>query len=284
MSVNVVDKSTGNVTRVAGNANDSGIGNLDSLTTRNKSSLVAAINEVNSDDGDSIFEGTQQEWNDLSTAEKTAYDFAAITDDYTPGAIGNLNSLTTTDKSSIVGAINELNSDKKDEYTSITYAQWQQLTPAQQAAKDYYISDYPSSVITAGNVSYNNSSSGMSADDVQEAVDELKSGLTDVQRNMTNVLTGSDAMQSDHNVHEAVLTRNGMIYVGFFNMTLTSAVSAWTPFAHVEANLKYITLCNGAYGGANSSYCMKNGDMILTQQADAGTQMHIVLVGVADFT
>ena len=68
--------------------------------------------------------------------------------------------------------------DKQDKYTSITYAQWQALTPAQKAAKDYYISDYPSSAITAGNVSYNNSSSGMSADDVQEAVDELKSGLT----------------------------------------------------------------------------------------------------------
>lgn len=77
-------------------------------------------------------------------------------------------------------AIDELVSEKKDEYTTITYAQWQALTPAQKAAKDYYISDYPSSAITAGNVSYNNSSSGMAANNVQGAVDELKSELNGV--------------------------------------------------------------------------------------------------------
>lgn len=77
-------------------------------------------------------------------------------------------------------AIDELALEKKDEYVTITYAQWQSLTPAQQAAKDYYISDYPSSAITAGNVSYDNSSSGMVANNVQSAVDELKSGITNL--------------------------------------------------------------------------------------------------------
>lgn len=69
--------------------------------------------------------------------------------------------------------------DKQDAYETITYAQWQALTPAQQAAKDYYISDYPSSVLTAGNIAYDNTSSGMAANKVQGAIDELKSGLTD---------------------------------------------------------------------------------------------------------
>lgn len=201
----------------------------------------------------------------------------------TTGLLKNDGTVNTTIEDTVAGHTTAI-AGKQDKYETITYAQWQALTPEQQAAKDYYISDYPSSVLTAGNIAYDNTTSGMSANKVQGAIDELKSGLTDVQRNMTNVLTGSAAIQTDHNVHEAVLTRNGMIYVGFFNMTLTSAVSAWTPFAHVEANLKYTTLCNGAYGGANSSYCAKNGDMILTQPADAGTQMHIVLVGVADFT
>lgn len=68
--------------------------------------------------------------------------------------------------------------DKQDKFERISYANWQQLTPQQQAAKPYYIYDYPSSAITARNVVYDNTSSGMSADDVQEAVDELKSGLT----------------------------------------------------------------------------------------------------------
>ena len=70
--------------------------------------------------------------------------------------------------------------DKQDKFERISYANWQQLTPQQQAAKPYYIYDYPSSAITARNVVYNNTSSGMSADDVQEAVDELKSGLTNL--------------------------------------------------------------------------------------------------------
>lgn len=70
---------------------------------------------------------------------------------------------------------------KQDKFERISYADWQLLTPQQQAAKPYYIYDYPSSAITARNVVYDNTSSGMSADDVQEAVDELKSGLTNLE-------------------------------------------------------------------------------------------------------
>lgn len=66
---------------------------------------------------------------------------------------------------------------KQDAYETITYAQWQALTPEQQAAKDYYISDYPSSVLTAGNIAYDNTTSGMAANEVQGAIDELKSEL-----------------------------------------------------------------------------------------------------------
>lgn len=63
--------------------------------------------------------------------------------------------------------------NKQDKYDTITYAQWQAMTPEQQAAKDYYISDYPSSVLTAGNIAYDNTSSGMAANKVQGAIDEL---------------------------------------------------------------------------------------------------------------
>ena len=74
MSVNIVNKTTGDLTRVAGNATDK-VGNLNALTTTDKSSCVGAINE--------LF--------------------------YRGGGIGNLSNLTTTDKSSCVGAINEVN-------------------------------------------------------------------------------------------------------------------------------------------------------------------------------
>lgn len=54
------------------------------------------------------FVGTQAQWNALTTEQKKAYKFADITDDYDDNPVGNLNALTTTDKSSCVGAINEL--------------------------------------------------------------------------------------------------------------------------------------------------------------------------------
>lgn len=47
MSLNTVNQSDGSLTKVAGNATDK-VGNLNSLTTTDKSSVVAAINELNS--------------------------------------------------------------------------------------------------------------------------------------------------------------------------------------------------------------------------------------------
>ena len=79
--------------------------------------------------------------------------------------------------------------DKQDAYETITYAEWQAMTPEQQAAKDYYISDYPASAITAGNIAYDNTSSGMSANKVQGAIDELKSGLTNVIKVFEGTMT-----------------------------------------------------------------------------------------------
>lgn len=59
------------------------------------------------------FVGTQADWNLLSTAEKKKYKQAIFTDDYDDNPVGNLNALTTTDKSSCVGAINEVNNNLK---------------------------------------------------------------------------------------------------------------------------------------------------------------------------
>ena len=43
--------------------------------------------------GDNIFHGTQAEWEQLSSAQKASYDFAAFTDDYDPSSISNPNLL-----------------------------------------------------------------------------------------------------------------------------------------------------------------------------------------------
>ena len=85
------------------------------------------------------FEGTLAEWNALTLVQKTFYTKAIINNDYTDNPvgnlnaltttdksscvpIGNLNALTTTDKSSCVGAINEVNSAKAKKYTYYTSA------------------------------------------------------------------------------------------------------------------------------------------------------------------
>lgn len=113
MSFNVVNKTTGATTQIAGNADDRGIGNLNSLTTTNKSSLVSAINEVNAE-SNNVFKGTMSDWNQLDTEEKIEYDYAIISNDFNPAAIGNLSALHTTDQSSIVGSINEIADTKQN--------------------------------------------------------------------------------------------------------------------------------------------------------------------------
>ena len=59
---------------------------------------------------------------------------------------------------------------------TVTLAQWNALTPAQQASGDYVITDAPTVPLSAGNVPYDNTTSGLTADDVQEAIDELAQG------------------------------------------------------------------------------------------------------------
>lgn len=70
-------------------------GDLSALTTEDKSTLVAAINEVNADKASSA----------ALTAEVTR---ATAAEGALSGEIGDLSSLTTTDKSNLVNAINEV--------------------------------------------------------------------------------------------------------------------------------------------------------------------------------
>ena len=56
---------------------------------------------------------------------------------------------------------------------SITLAQWEALTPEEKAANDYVITDAPGTLLTASNVPYDNTQSGISPNDVQSAIDYL---------------------------------------------------------------------------------------------------------------
>ena len=88
---------------------DAGLGDLSTLTTTAKSSLVAAINEVDSNtDTNTAIIGSLT---NLNTASKSNLVSAINEIEVTVGNnindLGSLSSLTTTDKSSIVAAINE---------------------------------------------------------------------------------------------------------------------------------------------------------------------------------
>ena len=65
---------------------------------------------------------------------------------------------------------------EKTEIQTVTLAQWEALSPAQKASGDYVISDATLSPLSAGLIPYDNTTSGLTADDVQEAIDEIASG------------------------------------------------------------------------------------------------------------
>lgn len=140
--------------------------------------VQGAVDELSSEKKDEYTTITYAQWQQLTPTQKAEKDYYISDYPATPIDAGNIDYDNTTsglDATDVQGSIDELSSEKKDEYTTITYAQWQQLTPEQKSEKDYYISDYPSSAITAGNISYNNSISGLDAETIQAAIDELKS-------------------------------------------------------------------------------------------------------------
>lgn len=59
----------------------------------------------------------------------------------------------------------------------ITLAQWELLTPEQQASGDYVITDTSSALLDATLIPYDNTTSGLNADNVQEAIDEVTSHI-----------------------------------------------------------------------------------------------------------
>ena len=67
---------------------------------------------------------------------------------------------------------------EKTEIHTITLAQWEALTPEQKASGDYVISDATFSPLSASLMPYDNTSSGLVADNVQSAIDEIASGVS----------------------------------------------------------------------------------------------------------
>lgn len=68
---------------------------------------------------------------------------------------------------------------EKTEIQTITLAQWEALTLEQKASGDYVISDATLSPLSASLIPYDNTTSGLTAADVQDAVDEVVSNMAD---------------------------------------------------------------------------------------------------------
>ena len=96
-------------------------------------------------------------------------------------------------------------SDEIPTIHSITTAQWEALTPEQKASVDYVITDATTVPLTAENVPYDDTVSGLTADNVQDAIDELSQSsgassvaqLEDVQ--LSN-LSDNDLLVYDSNL------------------------------------------------------------------------------------
>lgn len=82
---------------------------------------------------------------------------------------------------------------------TVTLAQWNALTPQQQASGDYVISDATFVPLSADLIPYDNTTSGLTADDVQEAIDEIAQGgvvgeLNDLSDVTISNVSGGDSL------------------------------------------------------------------------------------------
>ena len=135
---------------------------------------------------------------------------------------------------------------KQDIFERISYANWQLLTPQQQAAKPYYIYDYPNSgTVQAANVAYSNTSSGLSATTAQGGIDELaseKQDKTDNNLTTTNktVVGGINELKSGlTNVNSGYLSKQFVVING--TSIYDFVRNANTPTGYIVADVQLAT-------------------------------------------
>ncbi len=129
-----------------------------------------AIEEL---DENSLIIVTQDQYDGLSTTEQEAYNYL-ITDASNEPLAQNVtysNTKTGYDATNVQDAIDET------AIIEISLSDFNKLTPTEQASANYFITD---GVVDAyaENVPYDNTDSGMTSTNVQDAIDELNSDLT----------------------------------------------------------------------------------------------------------
>ena len=126
---------------------------------------------------------------------------------------------------------------KQDIFERISYADWQLLTPQQQAAKPYYIYDYPSTAITAANVSYDHTQSGLSATTAQGGIDELASEKQD-KTDSSLTTTSNTIVGAINEVKSGLTNLSGLMNYGIYISNTTSDGRYYT-FTVSKTNMIY---------------------------------------------
>ena len=111
-----------------------------------------------------------------NTGAKAIYRFGTTKPGITEATSWTAGSIVTLTYDGTNWIMNDV--QEAEEYERITYQQWLNMTPAEKAASNYFIPDYPSMSFDAGDIGYDNTTSGLIGNNVQSAIDEVK-GLID---------------------------------------------------------------------------------------------------------
>lgn len=162
---------------------------------------------------------------------------------------------------------------EKTEIQTITLAQWEALTPDQKASGDYVISDATLSPLSASLIPYDNTTSGLTADDVQEAIDELAQGSASSMAQLTDVKLTSP-QNGQELVYDNTLTspykwENRTTRVELTQAQYDALVTAGTVLPDVDYYITDAPSMNGtsadlSYDGTTKSVYIKIGEMDTT--------------------
>ena len=142
---------------------------------------------------------------------------------------------------------------------SITWTAYQALTDEQRAGRHFKITGAPVGGLTASDIGYNNTSSGLTADDTQEAIDEV---------NSSKVSKSGDTMSGDLTINSQDGTTSA---VGYSRVILGNDIPQGTDensrgelFVYDKSQYYTRLRCNDLSSNRNINFPNKSGTIALT--------------------
>lgn len=246
-----------------------------SNTTSGLSSTTVqgAIDELSEDDNSFI--GTTTEWSQLTTAEKIEYDMAVFTNDYDAPAnpsASNVNYSNTTSglvATNVQSAIDEVAADTSKDFEGTT-AQWNNLTTAQKKeydramiTDDYELPDH----MAANEITYNNSSSGISASNVQDAIDAVNTKVNTKGNGTVTSVGITAAAGSGISVSGSPVTTSGSITVTNSGVRSISGGNKLGTFGVNTGGSKSYAGLTGLYFGSDEEIYPSDWDVYNTNDS-----------------